>query len=100
MLETIAFDDNRDPEFDTMKQGILDDLTKLKNKVRRGGKSNKTRLVLRGEKSGNIVREDVSHNSSILLSPRSKLTKEQRRRELLFLKRLENDGHKVNIDEE
>jgi hypothetical protein len=35
-----------------------------------------------------------------MMSPRSRITKEQQRRELLFLKRLENDGHKVNIDKE
>jgi hypothetical protein len=34
------------------------------------------------------------------MSPRARQTREQRRRELLFLKRLENDGHKVNMDEE
>jgi hypothetical protein len=59
MIESIPFHDSRDPNFNTMKETLEEDLAKLKSRMERDGKLNKTRLVSRGQKSSKIV-ADVS----------------------------------------
>lgn len=96
----MPFENTLNPDFDTLKETIDQDIEHLKSKLEREGRKTRSRLVRMGEKSGRIVKDNSSTSSDANLSPRSKMTKEQKRSQVLFLKRLENDGHKVTIGEE
>ena len=62
-LESLPFQDSRNPDFDLEKEALQTDLTKLRLRMEAEGKRTKSRLVRMGERTSKIIREVSSQDS-------------------------------------
>ncbi len=71
MKQQLPFENTKNPDFETLKEAINQDIEHFKSKLEREGKKTRSRLICLGEKSGRVIKDTTSSQNSDDLSPLS-----------------------------